>query len=91
MDEITFEDILNHYEVKLRESSEEIQNIKNTLKRCISLSESSWKGLAADSFRLKLENINSELNKSYGELSLALTKLSDIGNLLAEGEENQVL
>lgn len=86
MEEITFEDILVHYEGKLRETSEEIENIKNLLRNCVGSSEGSWSGNAAEAFRSKMEGVNAELTKAYGQLSEAMTKLTVIHELLAEDE-----
>lgn len=84
MDEITFEDMLFHYEGKLREAAEEIQNLRNQLKRITAEFDGVWKGQAAETCRVKLETIDNELNKSNNELSEALIKLSAVGELLAD-------
>lgn len=86
MDEITFDDMLFHYEGKLKEASEEIQNIKNQIKKVNALLNSGWSGKAADACREKLEYVAGELMKSDSEISEALTKLSAVGELLAMGE-----
>ncbi len=90
MEEITFTDILTHYELKLQETSEGLQDVKNTIKKALAIIESGWKGQAADACRIKLEEINSEINKSASELSEAMAKLSAIGELLADGTTDLV-
>lgn len=84
MDEITFEDMLFHYEGKLREAAEEIQNLRNQLKKVTAELDGAWKGHAAETCRVELETIDNELNKSNSELSEALVKLSAVGELLAD-------
>lgn len=88
MDEITFDDMLFHYEAKLKEASEEIQNIKRQIKQIIAALDSGWSGKAAAACREKLEYIAGELAKSDGEISEALIKLSAVGELLADSEES---
>ena len=85
MGEITFEDILIHYERKLRETSEEIEDIKKILRDCIGILDETWSGDASNTFRVKVEGVNAQLTKSYGQLSEALTKLTAIKKLLIEG------
>lgn len=85
MDEITFEDILLHYEGKLKEAADEVETLKNTLRKCLDSAESGWTGAAGDAFRRKLEDVQEELKKADAELSEALLKLTAIGDELAEG------
>lgn len=86
MDEITFEDMLSHYQNKLQEASDEIQSIRNLMKQALGALEAGWSGAAAQSCRLKLETVNQEIVRADGELSEAMTRLSAIGDLLAEEE-----
>ena len=88
MDEITFTDMLFHYEGKLKESSEEIQNIKNQINKLNAVIDSSWSGKAASACREKLDYVINELAKTESEISDALVKLSAVGELLADGENN---
>ncbi len=84
MDEITFVDVLSHYQLKLKEVSDEVETIKKNLKKAEGCIDSGWTGASADACRLKLEYVSSELTKSLTELSEALVKLSAIGEVLAE-------
>lgn len=84
MDEITFVDMLFHYEGKLKESVEEIQSIKSQVNRIRIMIDSSWSGKAASVSGEKLHFILNELTKTEGALSEALLRLSAIGELLAE-------
>ena len=88
MDEITFDDMLFHYEAKLKEASEEIQNIKKQIKKMGAVFDSGWSGKAAAACREKLEYVAGELAKSDSEISEALIKLSAVGELLADSENN---
>ena len=87
MDEITFEEILFHYERKLRAAADEIQSLRNQLNRTVSALDSVWTGLAASSCQNKLETIDRELNKASGELSEAFTKLFAAKELLAKDDD----
>lgn len=78
MEEITFEDMLTHYQLKLKEASDGIETLKNYLRRAQMCLDDGWKGTAADACRCKLETVNGELAKAQAELSDALTKLSAI-------------
>lgn len=84
MEEITFVDVLTHYQMKLKEASDEVETIRNQLKKAQSHVDSGWGGDAADACRLQLESVDGELTKTLSELSEALVKLSAIGELLAE-------
>lgn len=86
MDEITFVDVLTHYQMKLKEASDEVETIKNQVKKAESHIDTGWVGSAADACRLKLESVNGELTKTLTEISEALIKLSAIGESLAEDE-----
>lgn len=90
MEEITFEDILTHYELKLKESSENLQSVSQSIKKSISVIDSGWKGSAADTCRIKLEDIVLDIGKIQGNISDAMTKLSVIGELLADSETTLV-
>ena len=90
MEEITFVDVLTHYQMKLKEASDEVETIKNQVKKAESHIDSGWIGAAADACRLKLESVNGELTKTLTEISEALIKLSAIGEFLAEEETTLV-
>lgn len=85
MEEITFEDILAHYELKLKETSDGLQNARANIKKAHSMIDSSWTGQSANVCSLKLQEISADILKSENEISEAMTKLSAIGQLLAEG------
>ena len=86
MDEITFVDVLTHYQIKLKEASEEVETIKNQVKKAESHIDDGWIGTAAEACRLKLESVNGELAKTLTEISEVLVKLSAIAEVLTEDE-----
>lgn len=90
MDEITFVDVLTHYQMKLKEASDEVETLKNYIKKAEIHIDTGWYGTAADACRLKLESVNGELAKTLTEISEALIKLSAIGEVLAEDETTLV-
>lgn len=82
MDEITVEDMLLHYESRLKEAAEEIQRIQTQMQRMTLLLEDGWRGEAADACRDKLQSVIEELTRADGDLSDAMVKLSALGALL---------
>lgn len=86
MEEITFLDVLTHYRMKLKETSDAIENINAQIKKAEGHLDMGWTGQAADACRLKLDTVHTELTKTLSELSEALVKLSAIGDLLAEDD-----
>ena len=90
MEEITFEDTLTHYSLKLKETSDEVETIKNLLKKAEGYIDTGWTGLAADACRLKLESVNDELAKTLTEISEALIKLYAISESFAEESSTTV-
>ncbi|MBO5869594.1 MAG: hypothetical protein J6Q89_02475 [Clostridia bacterium] len=86
MDEITFEDVLTHYRLKLKEVSDEVEILKNQIKKAEGHIDAGWSGATANACRLKLEVVNGELVKTLAEITEALIKLSAIGELLAEDD-----
>ena len=90
MEEITFVDILTHYEIKLKEISDEIETIKNQIRKTEGTIEASWRGMAAEACQLKLQTINKEISKSLSEISEALVNLSVIKEIVAEESTNDL-
>lgn len=90
MEEITFVDMLTHYELKLKESSENLQNASQSIKKSISIIDSGWTGDAADACRLKLEDVTLDIGKIQGNISDAMNELSAVGNLLTDSEPTTV-
>lgn len=86
MDEITFEDVLTHYQLKIKEAYDDVETLKNDLKKAQAGIEAGWSGAASEACFEKLEAITQELTKTLAELSQAQVKLTVIGDLLADGE-----
>lgn len=82
MDEITLEDMLLHYESKLKEAADEIQRIQSQMKKMALLLDDGWRGEAAEACRDKLQSVIEELTRADGDLSDAMVKLSAMGALL---------
>lgn len=90
MDEVTFQDVLSHYKLKLKEFYEEIETLKGNIIKMNSSIESSWSGKAADACVLKLAFVNEKFTKSQSEISEALVKLSSLEVPVAEGSTTTV-
>ena len=89
MDEITFQDVLTHYGLKLKEIFDETETIKTQLKKAESVIDSGWSGSSADACKIKLEEINSEIYKTSAGISEALVKLNTV--LTTASEDNIIL
>lgn len=83
MDEITFVDVLTHYQMKLQEVSDAVNDLKSRLRKVAAESEAAWRSPAADTFLLKLNAVDAELAKTLSEISEAFVKLTAIGDDLA--------
>ncbi len=82
MQEITFEDVLTHYQLKLKELSDEIAELENEIKKSYICIENGWKSDAGESCTLKLQTVETELSKVKSEISESQIKLTAIvGNL----------
>lgn len=79
MDEITFEDVLSHYQNRLSDIYDQIQDLRNDVKLAIELVETGWKGHAADACMDKLNYYSEALYKADGEVSEALVQIAAIG------------
>lgn len=86
MEEITFLDVLTHYQLKLKELTDELESMRHRVRLAEAQSEESWQGAASEAMRLHLHTAEEDLSRTLGELSEALTRLTAIGDLLAEEE-----
>ncbi len=82
MEEITFEDALTHYQIKLREISDRIDTMRNRIRKAQDHIDLGWRGPAADACRAKLEYADERLVRALSEISEAQIKLSLIGEEL---------
>ena len=80
MNEITFEDMLIHYESKVTELTDEITDVRNQFKRAIETAQISWRGRAAEAFEEKTMQMLAELTKADGLLSDVMTIIVAIKN-----------
>lgn len=78
MDEVTFEDVLTHYHMKLKEACDGVESMKYRLRQAQGALETGWSGAAADACRLKLENVDGELTRALSQLSEAMVGLSAV-------------
>lgn len=82
MEEITFTDILTHYQIKLREAIDEIERIRSDMNHAEERIETGWSGEAAEACRFKIHEIDRQASKALDDLSDALVKLSSIDEIL---------
>ena len=82
MNEISFEDILTHYYLKLKEAFDETERIKLASVKISMLVDENWKGNANNVFQEKMQILNTELDKTRLELSQALKNLSAISEIM---------
>lgn len=78
MDTICYEDILNHYQLKLKEAFDEVELLGSQLRKAEEQLEAGWTGPAAEACRNKLASVADVYTKALAEVSEAITKLSDI-------------
>lgn len=90
MEQITFEDMLTHYLLKLNECSDGLISISESLKKSTLIIESGWKGQAAVSCRIRLEEMIDEIKKSQDEVENAIKSLSLI-DLTAESNDTTLV
>lgn len=84
MEELSFNDVLTHYQLKIREASEEVEAVRNLLRKAQTHMDAGWAGPAADACRIKLETLQADLTKTLADLSEALNSLTAIGEAAAE-------
>lgn len=88
MDELIFGDVLLHYQKKLQEASDQIDHIRRQLTQELTLVDTNWKGMAANSCRDKISLFNQELSKAGGEIAETMALLGAISSAdSAEDEE----
>jgi len=81
MEQITFMDVLTHYQMKLKEVQDEIERIRHQLKRAEQEADATWEGPAAEACLLKLATLYEDLGKALTELSETMVRLTAIGEL----------
>lgn len=89
MDEITFEDVLMHYQGKLQELSDQIQDIRSSVQQAHICAEEGWHGLAAAACMEKLDELSVELSRTDGDISEALVQLGAVGAAAAAPSEGE--
>ena len=84
MEEITFMDALTHYQTKLSQLGEEIEQLRHQLHLSRVTMDEAWKGPAAESCKAKLDGLHRELSRTLSDLSDARAKLSIVADLWEE-------
>lgn len=78
MDGISFEDILNHYLVKLNQISDDTTTVSNEFKNCLMLLNDGWKGESANIFESKVLEMLEELNEATEDIFESKSLISAI-------------
>lgn len=81
MEQITFMDVLTHYQMKLKEVQDELERIRHQLKRAEQEADAAWEGPAAETCLLKLATLHEDLGKALSEISETMVRLTAIGEL----------
>lgn len=77
MQEITYDDIIRHYQIKLGEIQEELDKMQNLLKDIEIESQETWSGPNADLFNEKMWTVKERVSR-------AEMNLDDVQQLLAK-------
>lgn len=88
MQELTFEDVLTHYQMKVREVSDGMDTLKTILAKVQTAIESGYNGASSDALKDKLETVRHNIVKTQSQISEALVKLSALEQAYAEETEN---
>lgn len=78
MDEVTFQDVLSHYQLKLKEIDEELVTLRNDINKMNSIIDGGWSSLAATACVVKLDTVNKIVSKTQAEISSALVELCSV-------------
>lgn len=84
MEEITFLDVLTHYQTKIHQLCEELETIRSQLQLSRQTIDESWKGPAAEACKTKVETLYPELNRALSDLSDARLKLGAVADAWEE-------
>lgn len=80
MTEITFEDILTHYYLKLKQTLDETESIRLYAKNTAEIADPVWKGNAANAFQEKMRLLDKEIDNSGSEISEAMKAIAAIAD-----------
>ncbi len=84
MQEITYDDIIRHYQVKLGEIQEELEKMQNTLKDIEAESQETWSGPNADLFNEKMWTVKERVSRTEMNLDDAQQLLAKIRGAMLE-------
>lgn len=72
MEEITYNDVLVHYQRMMADITDELQQLENSLEKISVFSQQTWKGKAGDACFEKLQELCDEVKKAAYESTRAL-------------------
>lgn len=75
MQEITYEDIIRHYQLKIGEISEELEKMQRMISKVNHDFEDAWSGVNADIFREKLYEVGERVRRTEDCLEEVQKKL----------------
>lgn len=78
MDEVTFQDVLSHYQLKLKEINEELSVLRNDINSMSSIIEDGWISPAATACVVKLDTVYKQVAKTQEEISSTLVELCSV-------------
>ena len=82
MSEISFEDILSHYYIKIKQIYDELDIINIQVKGCSDIANSSWCGKSGKVFQEKIDKLFDEINNAKQETANSLKQLSAVAEAL---------
>ena len=87
MDEITFGDVLIHYQHKLEETADQLTDLRSQLKAAQMTAEDCWEGQAGNACRDKLNELSMRLNRCESSISDSLVQLGAVAAVYEEPPE----
>lgn len=82
MSEIVFEDILTHYYLKIKQSVDDLENVRLINSSIVSLVEGSWKGDASIAFYEKMAEMDKIIDEARIELSESMKYIAEIHKIV---------
>lgn len=81
MEEITYNDVLVHYQRMMADITDELQQLENSLEKISVFSQQTWKGKAGDACFEKLQEL-------YGEIKKQLMKAQELSEAFRQARVN---
>ena len=86
MEEITFEDMLTHYSLKLNEIDNMLDNVSSYMKKCDMIVVQSWNSAAEKEYEIKSQQIAKRIDSSQTLVHDILAELSAISGAFVESQ-----